>query len=31
MLKLQRLAELDKEICDTEHELKYVNEQIRRA
>jgi hypothetical protein len=31
MLKLHRLAELDKEICDTEHELKYVNEQIRRA
>ncbi|XP_062183503.1 kinesin-like protein KIN-14O [Phragmites australis] len=31
MLKLKRLAELDKEICDAEEELKYLNEQIRKA
>ncbi|GJN05030.1 hypothetical protein PR202_ga22625 [Eleusine coracana subsp. coracana] len=31
ILKQQRLAGLDKEICDTEQELKYVNEQIRKS
>ncbi|XP_062198074.1 kinesin-like protein KIN-14O [Phragmites australis] len=31
MLKQKRLAELDKEICDAEEELKFLNEQIRRA
>ncbi|KAL6907864.1 hypothetical protein ACP4OV_002034 [Aristida adscensionis] len=31
MLKQKRLAELDKEICDAEQELKYLNEQIRTA
>lgn len=30
-LKQKRLAELDKEICDAEQELKDLNEQIRRA
>ncbi|CAD6252972.1 unnamed protein product [Miscanthus lutarioriparius] len=31
MLKQKRLTELDKEICNAEEELKYLNEQIRRA
>jgi len=31
MLKQKRLAELDKEICNAKEELKYLNEQIRRA
>ncbi|TVU23844.1 hypothetical protein EJB05_26227 [Eragrostis curvula] len=30
MMKQKRLAELDKEICNTEQELKYVNEQIKK-
>ncbi|GJM99072.1 hypothetical protein PR202_ga16137 [Eleusine coracana subsp. coracana] len=31
ILKQLRLAGLDKEICDAEQELKYVNEQIRKS
>ncbi|RLM58297.1 hypothetical protein C2845_PM18G12080 [Panicum miliaceum] len=31
MLKQKRIAELDKEVCDADEELKYLNEQIRRA
>ncbi|KAL6654925.1 hypothetical protein ACP70R_008390 [Stipagrostis hirtigluma subsp. patula] len=31
MLKRKRLAELHKEVCDTEQEPKSLNEQIRRA
>jgi kinesin family protein C2/C3 len=31
MLKQKRLVGLDREICTAEEELKYLNEQIRRA
>ena len=31
MLKQKRFTELDKEICDAEQELKYVNEKIGRT
>ncbi|KAL6654317.1 hypothetical protein ACP70R_007782 [Stipagrostis hirtigluma subsp. patula] len=31
MLKQRRLTELEREICDTEQELKYLDEQIRTA